>query len=97
VWFDQPGYSQLFTRNTPNSSVPDQIYGGYCNHLPQQNLPCVDSDNNGSDTASSRSRHSGGVGVVYGDGSVHFTNDSIDLALWRALGSIQGGEVIGGL
>jgi prepilin-type N-terminal cleavage/methylation domain-containing protein len=97
VWFDQPGYSQLFTRNTPNSSVPDQIYGGYCNHLPELNRPCTDSDNNGSDTASSRSMHPGGVGVVRGDGSVHFLTDNVDLTVWRALGSIQGGEVLAGL
>jgi prepilin-type N-terminal cleavage/methylation domain-containing protein/prepilin-type processing-associated H-X9-DG protein len=95
VWFDQPGYSQLFTRNTPNSSAPDQIYGGYCNSLPFQNLPCTDSDNNGSDFACARSRHSGGVGVVFADGSVHFINDSIDLTTWRSLGSIANGEILG--
>ena len=95
VWFDQPGYSQIFTRNTPNSSAPDQIYGGYCNHLPQQNLPCTDSDNNGSDFACARSRHTGGVGVVFADGSVHFINETINLTTWRALGSIAGSEVIG--
>jgi prepilin-type processing-associated H-X9-DG protein len=95
VWFDQPGYSQLFTRNTPNSSAADQIYGGYCNHLPTQNLPCTDSDNNGSDFACARSRHGGGVGVVFADGSVHFISDSIDLTTWRSLGSIAGGEVLG--
>jgi prepilin-type N-terminal cleavage/methylation domain-containing protein len=95
VWFDQPGYSQLYTLNTPNSSVPDQLYGGYCNHLPQRNMPCVDSDNNGSDTASARSHHPGGVGAVLGDGSVQFFSSNIDLTVWRALGTIAGGEVVG--
>jgi prepilin-type N-terminal cleavage/methylation domain-containing protein len=97
IWFDQPGYSQLFTRNTPNSSAPDMIFGGYCNHLPNLKRPCTDSDNNGSDHASSRSMHPGGVGVVRGDGSVHFVGDNIDLTVWRAYGSIQGGEVTSGM
>jgi prepilin-type N-terminal cleavage/methylation domain-containing protein/prepilin-type processing-associated H-X9-DG protein len=40
------------------------------------------------------SRHPGGVNLLLGDGSVRFTKDTINLATWRALGTIQGGEVI---
>ena len=40
------------------------------------------------------SRHSGGVNLLLGDGSVRFAKDSIDLATWRALGTRAGGEVI---
>jgi prepilin-type N-terminal cleavage/methylation domain-containing protein/prepilin-type processing-associated H-X9-DG protein len=43
-----------------------------------------------------RSRHSGGVNALLGDGSVRFMRDSIDLITWRALSTRQGGEVISG-
>src|SRR5262249_9800392 len=42
----------------------------------------------------SRSYHSGGVNVLYMDGSVHFVRSSIDLVTWRALGTRAGGEVV---
>ncbi len=38
------------------------------------------------------SSHTGGVNVVMGDGSVRFVRDGIDLAAWRAMGTIRGGE-----
>jgi hypothetical protein len=31
-----------------------------------------------------------------GDGSVHFVNQNISLRVWRALGTIAGGEVAAG-
>ena len=41
----------------------------------------------------SRSYHSGGVNTARADGSVQFTNDSIDLEAWQALATRNGGEV----
>jgi prepilin-type processing-associated H-X9-DG protein len=41
----------------------------------------------------SRSFHSGGVNVLYGDGSVIFVSDSIDGATWRAMGTPAGNEI----
>jgi prepilin-type N-terminal cleavage/methylation domain-containing protein/prepilin-type processing-associated H-X9-DG protein len=43
-----------------------------------------------------RSRHTGGVNVLLGDGSVRFARDSVDVTTWRALSTKQGGEVISG-
>jgi prepilin-type processing-associated H-X9-DG protein len=42
----------------------------------------------------SRSYHTGGVNVLLGDGSVRFVKESLEGNLWRALGSVQGGEII---
>jgi prepilin-type N-terminal cleavage/methylation domain-containing protein len=41
-----------------------------------------------------RSAHPGGVGALFGDGSVRFLKDTIDGNAWRALGTIRGGEVL---
>jgi prepilin-type N-terminal cleavage/methylation domain-containing protein/prepilin-type processing-associated H-X9-DG protein len=43
-----------------------------------------------------RSYHPGGVNALMGDGSVRFLKDSIQAATWRALGTVQGGEVVDG-
>jgi prepilin-type processing-associated H-X9-DG protein len=40
------------------------------------------------------SYHPGGVNVTLCDGSVRFVKNSISLAIWRALGSRNGGEVV---
>jgi prepilin-type processing-associated H-X9-DG protein len=40
------------------------------------------------------SRHPGGVNMLVGDGSVKFIKDSINLQVWRALGTRSGGEVM---
>jgi len=66
----------------PNSAIPDCGYCGYGS--------C------GSGGAfSARSLHPGGVHVLLGDGSVRFANQSVDLKLWRALGTIDSSESIG--
>ncbi|MBQ1865150.1 MAG: DUF1559 domain-containing protein [Thermoguttaceae bacterium] len=89
--------------NTPNSSYPDKMLYDYCRCVNNEKLgrPCKDYkyeivDNGGvaEDVAwvSARSRHSGGVNCVYADGSVHFISDTINVDVWRALGSTQGGE-----
>jgi prepilin-type processing-associated H-X9-DG protein len=44
--------------------------------------------------AASRSRHPGGVNILMGDGSVRFAKSSVNVFVWRALGSVAGGEVI---
>jgi hypothetical protein len=38
--------------------------------------------------------HVGGVHVMMGDGSVHFCSDSVDLLVWRAIGTRKSGEVV---
>jgi prepilin-type processing-associated H-X9-DG protein len=43
-----------------------------------------------------RSFHPGGVNTLFADGSVKFVKNAVDGNTWRALGTIQGGEVISG-
>jgi len=96
MWGDQPGYSQIYTQLSPNSSSPDLIYVGWCDNQPLKNMPCISGDSGPNNTAASRSRHAGGVNVVLADGSVRFVRDSVDLlTVWRPLATIAGGEVIG--
>ena len=49
------------------------------------------SHNKGLSTA--RSYHSGGVSVLFGDGSVRFVRDAVPLNVWRAMATRNGGEV----
>lgn len=61
-------------------------------HPPQSDIPDVSSC--GWGVFASRSNHLGGVHVSRCDGSVTFVNESIDLELWRALGTRNGHEVM---
>jgi prepilin-type N-terminal cleavage/methylation domain-containing protein/prepilin-type processing-associated H-X9-DG protein len=42
------------------------------------------------------SNHPGGVNMAFGDGSVRFVKDTIDLKTWWAIGTRDGGEVVSG-
>ncbi len=43
---------------------------------------------------SAGSLHPGGANVLFADGRVVFVKDSLSLAVWRSLGSRNGGEVV---
>ena len=68
------------------------------NHFYTPNQPgkwdCGNASGNKGLTAA-RSNHTGGVNVLFADGSVHFVRDSVALATWRALATRDGGEVPG--
>ena len=44
--------------------------------------------------SNAQSKHAGGVNVLFGDGSVKFVKDSINMRTWMGLGTKAGGEVI---
>lgn len=88
---DVAGAAQFMTMNTPNSGIDTlSICVTSTSGLPgpcQQTSPYY---------ASARSQHPGGVQTLFGDGSVHFASDSINMTLWRALSSMDGGESASG-
>ena len=91
------GYGSGFmTYLGPNSSSPDIMQqAGNCKNQPP-NPPCFSPYTDDQPiTYAARSRHTGGVNAALGDGSVRFFSNSVDLLTWRALGTAQGGEVVG--
>jgi len=98
-WGMSPSFSHVYAELTPNSSSPDIVGDVTCHddtNQPEMNLPCIASPSptGAPRTAAARSRHPGGVNALLCDGSVHFISDSIDVNLWRAMGSIDRGEVV---
>jgi prepilin-type N-terminal cleavage/methylation domain-containing protein/prepilin-type processing-associated H-X9-DG protein len=80
--------TQFMTINTPNSGIdvtPYCLNNGV-------NPPCTTAGS-GHSYKSARSKHIGGVNVLLGDGSVRFVPNSISITTWRALGTMNGGEV----
>ncbi len=82
------------TTLSPNSSSPDRNNDcGTSTNLPAQNLPCITATSTLTVAVAARSKHTGGVTVVLGDGSVQFISQSMNLNTWRALGTRGNGEV----
>jgi prepilin-type N-terminal cleavage/methylation domain-containing protein/prepilin-type processing-associated H-X9-DG protein len=67
------------------------------NSLSCAGLPFPGTMTNMSMMVSANSYHPGGVNVCFADGNVRFITESIDLAIWRGLGTRAGKEVIGEL
>jgi prepilin-type N-terminal cleavage/methylation domain-containing protein/prepilin-type processing-associated H-X9-DG protein len=90
VYNDGEGQSMFMTYTGPNSTYPDW-FPTYCTYPYLTNPPCKKS---GPSFCAARSRHPGGVNALFGDGSVRFTKDSINLQNWRALSTPNGGEIV---
>ena len=76
-----------------NGHYGDTLY----NHFLPPNakrFDCGNASHNYGLTAA-RSRHVGGVHIALCDGSVRFVSENINLALWQALATRFGGEVVG--
>jgi prepilin-type processing-associated H-X9-DG protein len=87
-----PGGVLFSTRVPPNTMVPDQIT--WCSPSPALRAPCTWSDVDVF--VSARSYHSGGVNFGLVDGSCRFVSNFVDPLIYKALGSRNGKEVVGG-
>jgi prepilin-type N-terminal cleavage/methylation domain-containing protein/prepilin-type processing-associated H-X9-DG protein len=77
----------------PNSSQPDVLTGGGCYDPISPAMPCTTTSTNALPRmVVARSLHTGGVNVAMCDGSVRFVPNTIDINVWRALSTSQGGE-----
>ncbi len=99
----------LYVRQPPNSPTPDMKvdYTTHCPsdgslNLPSQNLPCGSVPHSdwiagqlGPFYSGLRSRHRGGVNVLFADGSIHFIHNTIALNTWQSLGWIADGPLPG--
>jgi prepilin-type N-terminal cleavage/methylation domain-containing protein/prepilin-type processing-associated H-X9-DG protein len=90
VYNDDTCGAMFMAYTTPNSTIPDQIKT-YCVYPYLTNPPCI---NKTPPFIASRSYHPGGVNALLADGSVKFFKDSVAQATWRALSSINAGEVL---
>jgi prepilin-type processing-associated H-X9-DG protein/prepilin-type N-terminal cleavage/methylation domain-containing protein len=65
------------------------------NHvLPINHHSCTDAGDVLRGALTAGSRHPGGANVLFVDGHVRFIPDSINLQIWRAVGSRNGGELV---
>ena len=93
-WGGAPHGAYAFsTFRLPNTTVPDRVYS--CKSTTFPNAPCENGNSGGLSGRwnFARSRHTGGVNAVLGDGSVKFVRNSIDLVTWQALGTRADGIV----
>lgn len=88
------GVFRFHTLQTPNSSVADVIANGWFQDTGDPLMPAVAGAFNAQQNAA-RSRHAGGVNALLCDSSVHFFAENIALAVWQALGTMDGEEVGG--
>ena len=79
-WWDGDYRTSLYNHYlTPNSKLHD------CWQSSPPHNPAIKT---------ARSEHSGGVNTLFCDGHVQFVKDSVSLNTWRALSTVNGGEVV---
>ena len=108
VWgeslYGNMGGSLFSTALTPNSGSPDYVYG-YCpadagdtTYAAQCSMIAL-NNSGGPSTAgaysAARSAHPSGVNGAMADGSVAFFANTVDLSVWRGLGTRGRGETVG--
>ena len=89
---------RLYVLLGPQQAQPDVLTEpGQCVYPFSTNPPCIWSGplDQLPVVLAARSFHpAGGVNIVMADGGVHFVKNQVDLSVWRALSTTQGGEII---
>ncbi len=81
---DDPDIDNDMSEGLGSTGVPINLQNQFTNSNPCSNPASPDCQ---ALQLSFSSAHTGGINVVYVDGSVHFITDSIDAVTWKALGS----------
>lgn len=104
VWLSYPGSNSYMSSFSPNGSKNRVM--AYTRDVLHHPSVCVDEPGRGMgcegdpagilfrSTNAARSRHPGGVHVLFGGGGVRFVKDANNPDVWDALQSISGGETI---
>jgi prepilin-type N-terminal cleavage/methylation domain-containing protein/prepilin-type processing-associated H-X9-DG protein len=74
-----------------NGHYGNTLYNHF--YTPNRNSWDCGNGSHNKGLVSARSYHTGGVNLLLADGGVRFTSDSVSINNWRALATIQGGEV----
>jgi prepilin-type N-terminal cleavage/methylation domain-containing protein/prepilin-type processing-associated H-X9-DG protein len=95
---DQSGMTTAWTPNTKVQARRTQSTVLNLNLGESVDLDLIGiRESNGGPTfaaVTSRSYHPQGVNALFGDGSVRFLKESLDGALWRALSTVNGSEIV---
>jgi prepilin-type N-terminal cleavage/methylation domain-containing protein/prepilin-type processing-associated H-X9-DG protein len=102
MWSTIPGGASYQSRMAPNNPadfyragfIGDVLQAGFCVPEVVQGLPCQPMGSDRGSFAGARSRHSGGINALMGDGSVRFVKNSVNMPTWIGLHTVSGGEVI---
>jgi prepilin-type processing-associated H-X9-DG protein len=71
-----------------------ETFSRYTHVMPPNGNSCGYGNYTGGGAFTASSRHSGGVNVLFADGSTRFIKNSVNSVTWWALGSRSGSEVI---
>ncbi|MFO0866025.1 MAG: DUF1559 domain-containing protein [Gemmataceae bacterium] len=81
--------------STPNAGTDLLRSGQYVNDPMAPATTAFNSWNDVNQTMTARSRHTGGVNLGLGDGSVRFVANNVTIATWNALGTSRNNDQLG--
>jgi prepilin-type processing-associated H-X9-DG protein len=87
--FNDQAHFRFQTSLTPNTSAPDVVRDGF---FSPNNDPLMPAVTGARVEAAARSRHPGGVNASFCDGSAGFFTNDIEVNIWRAMGTMNGGD-----
>ncbi len=91
-WSDGNAHAAGFT----TAWTPNHVILGTPTRSQDMDLNGINEEAGGPTFAAitARSYHPGGVQALFGDGGVRFVKTSVNGLIWRALGTVSGGEVV---